>query len=84
MMQYSCSDLVHPLSLSQAVAHLENHLTPGHIGQIHSLDDQAIPAVFIAYAVSADGDISLDDAITDQCPKADAATWRRVLAHWRR
>lgn len=82
-MKYSCSDVAQPLSLAQAVAHFEHHLKPGHIGQIHSLDDGAMPAVFIAYAVSADGSVHLDDEFTDACPLEDAATWQRLLAPYR-
>ncbi|WP_125710056.1 hypothetical protein [Lacticaseibacillus porcinae] len=78
-MNYQCSDVVKPMSLSQAVDHFQSHLKPGHIGQIHSLDDGAMPAVFIAYAVSADGNVTLDSAITDACPLEDASTWQRLL-----
>lgn len=79
-MRYQCSDIVKPMSLTQAVEHFQSHLKPGHIGQIHSLDEDAMPAVFIAYAVSADGHVTLDSAIADTCPADDATTWQRLLA----
>ena len=80
MMLYQCSDVVKPMSLTQAVEHFQSHLKPGHIGQIHSLDEDTMPAVFIAYAISADGHVTLDSAISDACPTEDADTWQRLLA----
>ncbi|WP_407892508.1 hypothetical protein [Lacticaseibacillus sp. N501-2] len=79
-MRYQCSDVVEPVSLSQAVAHFQSHLKPGHVGQIQSLDDPTIPAVLITYAVAPDGSVSLEDALTDACPDEDAQTWQRILA----
>lgn len=79
-MLYQCSDVVKSMSLTQAVEHFQSHLKPGHIGQIHSLDEDTMPAVFIAYAVSADGNVTLDSAISDTCPAEDATTWQRLLA----
>ena len=79
-MLYQCSDVVKPMSLTQAAEHFQSHLKPGHIGQIHSLDEDTMPAVFIAYAVSADDNVTLDSAISDVCPTEDATTWQRLLA----